>query len=80
MIMPTKHINFSQSLLGFGSYLLTKINHPLSVDDLWHEYQKDLKADNYLATQSFDNLILTLIFLFSINTIKEKNGLIIRCN
>ncbi len=25
MIIPTKHTNFSQSLLGFGSYILSKI-------------------------------------------------------
>jgi len=80
MVMPTKHINFSQSLLGFGSYLLSKLIHPISIDDLWHEYQKDFQAEKYAAAQSFDNLILTLIFLFSVGTIKEKNGLLIKCN
>ena len=78
--MPSKHINFSQSLLGFGSYLLSKLKTPKSVDDLWKEYQSDLKNDLYYATHSFDNLNLTLIFLYGINAIKEDNGIISKCN
>lgn len=80
MIMPSKHINFSQSLLGFGSYLLKKLQTPKSIDDLWNEYNSDLRTELYLAEHSFDNLILSLIFLFGINTIKEERGLIYRCN
>lgn len=79
MIMPSKHINFSQSLLGFGSYLLSKLKTPKSVDDLWIEYQGDLKNDFYSAPHSFDSLNLALIFLYSINAIKENNGIISKC-
>ena len=80
MLMPSKHINFSQSLLGFGSYLLTKLQTPKSIDELWMEYQMDLKNDLYSTPHSFDNLNLTLIFLYGINTIIENNGIISRCN
>lgn len=80
MIMPSKHLNFSQSLLGFGSYLLSKLKTPKSIDDLWSEYQNDLKNDLYSAHHGFDNLNLTLIFLYSINAIQEENGIISRCN
>lgn len=74
MIMPAKHINFSESLLGFGSYILQKLNTPTSVDDLWEEYQKDLKNELYFSKHSFDNLLMTLIFLYSIDIIFEKDG------
>lgn len=80
MILPSKHVNFSESLLGFGSYLLQKLDKPASVDDLWKLYQADLKLGYYFAKQSFDNLILTLIFLYSIQAIKEEKGLIHKCN
>jgi len=80
MIMPSKHINFSQSLLGFGSYLLSKLVNPKSIDDLWREYQKDIKSELYSSEHSFDNLILSLIFLYGINTIYEQNGIIYKCN
>jgi len=80
MIMPSKHINFSQSFLGFGSYLLTKLDKPKSIDDVWKIYQNDLSNDYYSAKHSFDNLIMTFIFLYSIHAIDQKNGLIYKCN
>lgn len=80
MIMPSKHINLSQSLLGFGSYIILKLNSPKTVDELWKEYQADFKNELYSAIHSFDNLILTLIFLYGVNTINEKNGIIELCN
>ncbi|MCF6268646.1 MAG: hypothetical protein L3J41_02950 [Melioribacteraceae bacterium] len=79
MIMPSKHINFSQSLLGFGSYILSKLNTPKTIDDLWKEYQFDLKNELYMASHSFDSLVLTLIFLYGVNTIEEQNGIIKKC-
>ena len=45
MIMPAKHINFSESLLGFGSYILQTLNEPKSTDELWQKYQKDLQDE-----------------------------------
>ncbi|WP_373286916.1 ABC-three component system middle component 6 [Filimonas zeae] len=80
MILPSKHINFSQSLLGFGSYLLENLKRPKSVDELWRQYNLDYKNGNYHAKQTFDNLILALIFLYGINAISETKGLISKCN
>ena len=80
MILPTKHINFSQSYLGFGSYLLSKLKQPTSIDELWKGYQKDLEDDLYFAKQSFDGMILTLIFLYTIGLIEEKKGVLYKCN
>lgn len=80
MIMPSKHINFSNSLLGFGSYLLIKLQSPKSIDDLWQEYINDYNNELYFADHSFDNLMLTLIFLYGINAINEHNGIVFRCN
>lgn len=80
MVLPSKHVNFSESLLGFGSYLLQKLDRPSSVDELWKAYQVDLKLGYYFSKQSFDNLILTLIFLYGIQAIKEEKGVIHKCN
>lgn len=80
MIMPSKHINFSQSLLGFGSYILSKLENPMSIDDVWKMYQTDLLKNEYTAKQSFDNLMMTFVLLYSINAIESKNGLIYKCN
>ncbi len=80
MILPTKHTNMAQSLLGLGSYVLKQLESPASVDALWHKYQADYRDGRYLAKQSFDNLLLTLIFLYSIEAIDEQEGVIRKCN
>lgn len=78
--MPSKHINFSQSLLGFGSYILSILSRPLTIDQIWDYYQKDLKQKRFNGVHDFDNLILTLIFLFNISAINNINGIIFKCN
>ncbi len=80
MILPTKHTNFSESLLGFGSYLLTKIETTKSIDALWKEYQSDFFNKVYSAKHSFDSLLLALVFLHSIGIVEEYDGGVIRCN
>jgi len=78
MIMPAKHINFSESLLGYGSYILQNLNEPKSTDELWQMYQLDLENEIYFAKHSFDNLIMTLLFLYSIDAIREENGKVVK--
>ena len=80
MIIPTKHTNFSESLLGFGSYILTRLETPESIDDIWKQYLVDYKNKVYFARHSFDNLLLTIVFLYSIGAVNEQNGVIIKCN
>jgi hypothetical protein len=80
MIIPTKHTHFSESLLGFGAYLLGKIDSIKTIDSLWNEYQNDLSKNQFSAKHSFDNLLLTLVFLHSIGVVEEKDGGVIRCN
>ena len=58
MIIPTKHTHFSESLLGFGAYLLGKIDSIKTIDSLWNEYQNDLSKNKFSAKHSFDNLLL----------------------
>ena len=79
MLLPTKHINFSESLLGFGSYILNNLDTPKTVDELWKRYKTDIDNGLYFAKHSFDNLVLTLLFLYSIDAISEKDGEIERC-
>jgi hypothetical protein len=76
--MPAKHINFSESLLGFGSYILQTLTEPKSTDELWQKYQQDLQDGLYFAKHSFDNLIMTLLFLYSIDAITEESGKVLK--
>ncbi|NLP13173.1 MAG: hypothetical protein GX383_01525 [Clostridium sp.] len=80
MIIPTKHTNFSQSLIGFGSYILSKLEKNKSVDELWNEYLDDYENKRYPAKHNFDNLILTLLFLYTLGILEERDGSVIKCD
>jgi hypothetical protein len=71
MILPSKHINISESLLGLGGFLLNILQkQPLSIDSLWTEYSTvNNKQDIYPAYHSFDNVILAVDLLFIIGAI-----------
>lgn len=77
MILPTKHIRFSESLLGLGGALLDILDEPMSIDEVWFEFSK-INNKSYPAYQSYDNVVLALHYLFAIGTIGvDKQGRII---
>jgi hypothetical protein len=80
MLLPTKHTTIEQSLLGFGCYILQIIDENNTIDTLWKRYLDDFKKHVYPVKQTFDNLLYTLIFLYSIGVIEEANGEIRKCN
>jgi hypothetical protein len=80
MILPTKHTTIEQSLIGFGCYILKIIDENNTVDLLWQKYKSDFENQIYPIKQTFDSLIFTLVFLYSIGAVKEMNGELKRCN
>lgn len=77
MILPTKHIRFSESLLGIGGVLINLIDSPKTVDELWNRIQKEKKW-KFISKISFDDLLMTLGYLYLIGLVElDKNGKII---
>jgi len=74
MILPTKHIRISESLIGLGGYIIKLLNEPMTIDRLWFKYSK-YNNDKFPAYHSFDNIILTLNLLFIMGIIDiNENG------
>lgn len=71
MILPSKHINLSESLLGLGGIILQIITKkPSSLEHIWHEYSKiNNNKKVFPAYHSFDNVILAVDLLFIIGAI-----------
>ena len=78
MILPSKHIKISESLLGLGAYLLKYLNDgPKSVDQLWFKVRKQNETKKAFAYHGFDNVVLSLNYLFIIGAIDiNSEGLI----
>ncbi|MBU1627129.1 hypothetical protein KKB18_07140 [bacterium] len=72
MILPTKHIKISNSLLNVGATLLRYIEEPQTVTSLWNE-TRILPEIN-----TFERFTLGLDFLFILGIIDFKDGLLRR--
>lgn len=74
MILPQKHLSVTESLFGFGAFLLQKIKEPISIDSLWEYYQDAYTNKQYLVKFSFDQFVMALDYLFIIGAIKLSEG------
>lgn len=71
MIMPTKHIRFSESLLGLSGIILNILSEPMTVDEIWYKYSEINNSKNkFPAYHNFDNLVLATNCLFLIGAIE----------
>ena len=70
MILPTKHISSSESLIGIGAELLQSLSRPQSVSRLWEKSS----AKNC----SFEKFVLALTFLHTIDLVVLESGLVRR--
>lgn len=78
MILPNKHIRIAESLLGLGAYLLKYLKDgPQTVDQLWFKVSKQNNTKKAFAYHGFDNVVLSLNYLYIIGAIDiSAEGLI----
>lgn len=69
-MFPKKHISLEQSLLGFGAKILTIVKDGSTIENLWQKCNTDS-----IVKHSFDDLLLTLDYLYIIDAITiDKEG------
>lgn len=72
MILPSKHVHASRSLLGVGSILLRQLDRPRSVSDTWERVNK-------LPEQvTYDRFMLALCFLYAIGLVDLEASILKR--
>lgn len=80
MLLPDKHITLAESVLGLGSFVLSNLAQPRSVDQLYAKVKEAREGPELPAYHDFDSLLLSVLFLYSIDAIKmDANGAIQRC-
>lgn len=72
MILPTKHINPLDSLLGIGALILGQLETTMTVTQLWDQ----LRDVPQVAT--FDRLVLGLDLLYMMGVVELDGGVIRR--
>jgi len=72
MILPSKHLKLSSSLINIGAVLLNKLDDSYTVTLLWD------KTRNLPEIMNFERFTLGLDLLFMLGLIEYRNGLIVR--
>lgn len=72
MILPSKHLKLSNTLIGVGSVLLKYLDSDKTVTSLWTD------THSLLEINSFERFTLALDFLFMIGVVDFKEGLLRR--
>lgn len=70
MILPDKNRNLKYSLLGFGGLILNELTINQTISSLWEKMRNEGKI------KSYEKFILTLDFLYSIQLIEYRNGIL----
>ncbi len=72
MILPTKHIPTSHSLLGVGAKVLAALERPRTMVSLWDQLRDQPEVS------TFARLVLALDMLYAIEAIDLEDGLLTR--
>lgn len=72
MILPTKHINPLDSLLGVGALILERLQTTKTVTQLWDEMR------NLPQAATFERLVLGLDLLYMMGVVELEGGVIRR--
>lgn len=72
MILPTKHIPTSHSLLGVGAKVLAAVERPKTLVALWDQLREQPEVG------TFARLVLALDLLYAMSAIDLVDGLITR--
>ena len=77
MILPSKHLRSDRALLTIGGIVLSTLDRPRTVSDLWDSVRR-MSAGASRNPIAFDWFVLSLDLLFMIGAISLDKGLISR--
>jgi hypothetical protein len=74
-LLPGKHVTFSESILGLGALILSKIGKGRTIDDIWVLLHQ-AKSPEVLIPEKirFDEFLLSLDFLFMIGAVCQASS------
>jgi len=81
MLLPDKHITVAKSILGLSTYIYDSLSSPVTLDNAWERYSNINDTDDFPAYHSFEDFLLAVYFLFSIQLIsQDEKGRLVRCD
>ncbi len=78
MILPSKHLPESRSLISIGGEVLKHLDEPRTVSELWERVRQARAQAGVEVPLSFDWFVLAVTFLHAIFAVELENGLVAR--
>lgn len=78
MILPNKHLTQERALLTVGAELLTQLDEPQTISELWERLKR--QRGKLALPISFDWFVLSLTFLYTIEAVEYDGVTIERTN
>ncbi len=67
-LLPHKHVRFCNSLIGIAGFVLSLLNEPRTLDELWVLIDRD--NSNWYSRPPFEHVVLAVDILFAIGQIE----------
>ena len=77
MILPGKHIRQDRALISVGGDILSVLDSPMSVSEVWTKVQTVRATREESSPLPFDWFILALTLLYAISAIALQNEFIV---
>ena len=74
MILPTKHLPESRSLIAIGGDVLRLLSEPKTVSRVWEELKRKRASQPDIPPISYDWFVLALDFLCALNAVELDQG------
>lgn len=78
MLLPSKHIKVSDSIITVAGLVLSVLDHPMSLDVLWKQYcLKGTQIADFEIKHNFTHFYLSICFLYATSAIDlNESGLV----
>jgi hypothetical protein len=76
MILPSKHLSQNRALVGVGADILSQLQEPITVSELWERVRDTRKMRADESPLPFDWFVLALTFLHAIYVVDIAGGTI----
>lgn len=71
-LLPSKHVTFSESILGLGALILSQIGQGRTIDDIWMLLHQPKGSEAAMPEKTrFDDFLLSLDLLFMIGAVRQ---------
>jgi hypothetical protein len=77
MILPGKHLRQDRALLTVGAEILTHLDEPRTVSELWERVRQGRELVPAVLPLSFDWFVLSLNLLFAIYALQLVDGVVV---